>query len=61
MIDIIFITFHETDKANGLNVYMYLVHLFSKMPAIDFKTDPSHLEELLPWSSKLPAYCYIKK
>jgi len=47
----------ETAKANGLNVYMYLVHIFSKMPALDFKTDPSLLEDLMPWSPKLPNYC----
>jgi transposase len=47
----------ETAKANGLNVYMYLVHILSKMPATDFKTDPSLLEDLMPWSQKLPDYC----
>lgn len=47
----------ETAKANGLNVYMYLVHLFSKMPETDFKADPLLLEDLMPWSDKLPDYC----
>ena len=51
----------ESAKANRLNIYMYLVYLFSKMPAMNFKKEPSLLEELLPWSSRLPAYCYISK
>jgi len=51
----------ETAKANKLNVYMYLVHLFTKMPALAFKNDPSLLETLLPWSTQLPSYCYVNK
>lgn len=47
----------ETAKANNLNVYMYLVHILSKMPAIDFETNPSLLEDLMPWSDMLPSYC----
>ena len=47
----------ETAKANKLNVYMYLVHIFSKMPGTDFKSDPSLLDDFLPWSQKLPDYC----
>ena len=47
----------ETAKANKLNVYMYLVHIFSKMPGTDFRTDPSLLDDYLPWSQKLPDYC----
>jgi len=47
----------ETAKANKLNVYMYLVHILSKMPGADFKSDPSLLEDFMPWSEKLPVYC----
>jgi hypothetical protein len=47
----------ETAKANKLNVYMYLVHILSKMPGADFKTEPLLLEDLMPWSQKLPDYC----
>lgn len=47
----------ETAKANNLNVYMYLVHIFSKMPGTVFKDDPSLLENFMPWSEKLPDYC----
>lgn len=47
----------ETAKANGLNVYQYLVHLFSQMPSLDFANNPSLLEDLLPWSPKLLECC----
>lgn len=47
----------ETAKANNLNVYKYLTHIFTKMPAMDFKNNPSLLEDLLPWSAKLPEDC----
>ena len=49
----------ETAKANKLNVFMYLVHIFSKMPGADFMTDSSLLEDFMPWSKKLPDYCRI--
>jgi len=51
----------ETAKANNLNVYMYLVYLFTKLPMLDCKKDPTLLEDLLPWSKKLPSYCYVNK
>ena len=47
----------ETAKANKLNVFMYLVHIFSTMPGADFKTTPSIIEDFMPWSEKLPDYC----
>lgn len=47
----------ETAKANNLNVYMYLVHIFSKMPGTDFKDNPLLLEDFMPWSEKIPNYC----
>lgn len=47
----------ETAKANKLNVYMYLVHIFSKMPGSDIKSDPSLINDFMPWSEKLPEYC----
>lgn len=47
----------ETAKANNLNVYMYLVHIFSNMPGTDFKGDPLLLEDFMPWSDKIPDYC----
>jgi len=47
----------ETAKANNLNVYMYLVHIFSKMPGSDIKSDPALINDFMPWSQKLPDYC----
>lgn len=38
----------ETAKANKLNPYKYLVHIFIYMPGLDFKTDPSLLEDFMP-------------
>ena len=51
----------ETAKANEINPYMYLFHLFSKLPSIDFKKDPALLEEFMPWSQSLPDYCRNNK
>jgi len=50
----------ETAKENGLNPFAYLVYLFEQMPNIDVK-DQNALDELLPWSSSLPAGCRIGK
>lgn len=47
----------ESAKANNLNVFMYLVHILNTMPATNFKADPSILEDIMPWSPKLPEYC----
>lgn len=47
----------ETAKANNLNIFMYLVHILSTMPGTDFNDDPSILEDIMPWSPKLPDYC----
>lgn len=51
----------ETAKANNLNIYMYLVYLFTMMPGIDFRSNPVLLEDFMPWSPKLPDYCHNTK
>jgi hypothetical protein len=43
----------ETAKANGLNPYVYLTHLFEKLPNID-TADTAAIDALLPWNIKLP-------
>lgn len=51
----------ETAKANGLNVYRYLEHILTELPKLaakDGSIDPAKLDDLLPWSSKLPSQCY---
>jgi hypothetical protein len=41
----------ETAKANGLEPYRYLAHLFRALP---YAETVEHLEALLPWNVKLP-------
>lgn len=47
----------ETAKANGLNVYAYLVHLFRQLPSTDFADELSLLDDFMPWSPRLPDSC----
>ena len=51
----------ETAKANNLNVFQYLNHLFKSLPNINFTEQPELLEQYLPWSGSLPECCYNKK
>ena len=44
----------ETAKANNLKPYEYFEHLLTVIPEDMEDTDPSFLEELLPWSPTLP-------
>ncbi|MBM7573189.1 hypothetical protein JOC48_003740 [Aquibacillus albus] len=44
----------ETAKENGLNPFQYLTYLFEKLPNLD-TNNKSELEQLLPWSSNIPA------
>ena len=39
---------NETAKANGMNPYDYLTHVFKTAPNSDFSTNPATLERLLP-------------
>jgi len=43
----------ETAKANGLNPYAYLTHLFERLPNID-TADMASIESLLPWNVEPP-------
>ena len=49
----------ETAKANSLNPYMYLKHLFEVMPQLPDATDPETLAKLAPWYPSLPLTCRI--
>lgn len=49
----------ETAKANNLVVERYLVYLFDNLSRIDIK-DSEHLEDLMPWSDKIPENMKIK-
>lgn len=46
----------ETAKLNGLNPYMYLVHLLTELPNIKEAT-PEALKPFLPWNDALPKWC----
>ena len=53
MIDTISIV--ETAKANNLKPYNYVQYLLEEIPKHMNDTNCSFLENLLPWSEKLPA------
>lgn len=47
----------ETAKANKLNPLAYLTYLFEQLPNLDLADNPTLLDDLLPWSDKLPDEC----
>lgn len=44
----------ETAKANDLKPYEYFEHLLTEIPKHMEDSDRSFLDDLLPWSEKLP-------
>jgi len=44
----------ETTKANNLKPYDYFVYLLDEIPKHMNQEDRTFLEDLLPWSEKLP-------
>ena len=46
----------ETAKANNLKPYDYFEHLLEEIPKHMEDTDRNFLENLLPWSDKLPEH-----
>ena len=50
-------TIIETAKENNLNPYEYMKYLLEQLPS----TPISKIDELLPWSVKLPPFCYAHK
>ena len=44
----------ETAKANNLKPYDYFEYLLTEIPKHMDDTDRSFLDELVPWSEKLP-------
>jgi hypothetical protein len=46
----------ETAKENGLNPFRYLTYLFETLPNMDI-TEPTVLDQVLPWSKSIPAIC----
>ena len=51
----------ETAKANNLKPYEYFEYLLTQIPEHMDDTDRSFLEDLLPWSPKLPEYIRKQK
>ena len=47
----------ETAKMNQLKPYEYFKYLLEEIPKHGEYEDPSYLDDLLPWSEKLPEYC----
>ena len=50
----------ETAKANKLKIYEYLKHLLTEIPKHMDDSTMDFLEDLLPWSEKLPEECHKK-
>jgi transposase len=48
-----------TAAANGLKVYEYLTYLLKNLPNINFKEEPSLLNNFLPWSGQIPDECRL--
>lgn len=51
----------ETAKANDLVIYQYLKYLLTEIPKHMDDTSLDFLDDMLPWSNKLPEECYKKK
>lgn len=49
----------ETAKANHLNPYCYLEYLLTELMEHQEDTDRTFLDEMLPWSDKLPEICRV--
>jgi transposase len=47
---------HRT-KENGLNPMGYLTYLLGQLPNTNFEANPNLLDNLMPWSQKLPDSC----
>jgi transposase len=54
------ISIAETAKANNLKPYEYFKYLLEELPKHGEFEDSSYLDELFPWSEKLPGCCLKK-
>jgi hypothetical protein len=48
----------DTAKANNLRPFYYLEYVLTEMAQHQDDPDNGYLQDLLPWSDKLPARCY---
>lgn len=51
----------ETSKANGLKPYEYFKYLLEEMLAHLDDKPSDYIDDLLPWSDKIPEYCRLNK
>jgi len=49
----------ETAKANGLNPYQYLLHLFTELPTVLTKTPNADLSPFFPWDDEVQKKCRL--
>jgi transposase len=47
----------ETAKANNLNPYKYLLHIFKYLPGMRFDEEPEYLNHFLPWNPEIQELC----
>ncbi|WP_251672103.1 MULTISPECIES: IS66 family transposase [unclassified Sporosarcina] len=47
----------ETAKLHGIDFYAYLQKVFTELPNLEFRQDPSRLDDYLPWSSQIQLEC----
>lgn len=47
----------ETAKANGIDLYQYLVKLMTELPNLPFHQQPEILHNYMPWSETFQATC----
>ena len=50
----------ETAKANNLNPFRYLEHVLTVLKDHQDDREYSFIDDILPWSEKLPAICRSK-
>jgi transposase len=48
----------ETAKANGLNLYQYLLYLLTELPGVIAKGQTDQLPRFFPWAPELPPRCH---
>ena len=47
----------QTARANGLNPYQYLLHLFTEIPTVLTKNPNADLSPFFPWSDEVQEKC----
>jgi len=47
----------ESAKANGLNVYKYILYVLKNMPKSEWRIHPKELDQFMPWSEEVKAAC----